>query len=203
MYIYICIYICIYIYKYLYIYIWFRVSCSRPPPYGMGVTSPPSHPPRHPPRHPPPTPAHHIHRGEGIHRHMHRHVHIIHTVYICTYTCYIRIHKHIYIYIYVLVCIYVYTHIWWTTSATTSVACFVGPWLPSSPTGACALFCRSAFAALCQSQLRGTERIIPKAYGLIREIWNWVGMRTYSQMQIGLCMLMLVLILGYLVYNIL
>ena len=38
------------------------------------------------------------------------------------------------------------------------------------PTGACALFCRSAFAALCQSQLRGTERIIPKAYGLIREI---------------------------------
>ena len=53
--------------------------------------------------------------------------------------------------------------------------------------GACAVFCRSAFAALCQSQLRGTERIIPKACSLMWELYDWVGMRTYSQMQMGSC----------------
>ena len=118
-----------------------------------------------------------------------------------TYTqahIYIYIHMYIYTYIYMYVCMYacmyVYTHIWWTTSATTSVACFVGPWLPSSPSQQVPVPCSAAARSQlyvnrsCEAlslwsdsgniELGGDENIFPNA--------NW---------------LMLVLILGYLVYN--
>ena len=176
---------------YICIYIWFRVSCSRPPPYGMGVTSPPSHPPRpHPPTHPrPPHPQGggiHRHMHRHVHRHMHRHVHILHTVYICTYTCYIRIHKHIYIYIHTYVyihiyiyvcmyaCMYVCIHPYMMNNFRNHFSCMFC-WSMATqfpiPTGACALFCRSAFAALCQSQLRGTELMV--WFGKYRIGWGW------------------------------
>ena len=167
-------YICIYIYG--------SVSRVHGPPHM--VWGLPPHPPiPHAPT-PPPTPAHHIHKGEGyidicidtyidicidtyIYYILYTFAHI-HATYVYTSTyIYIYIHTYVYIHIYIYVCMYVCMYVcihpYMMNNFRNHFSCMFC-WSMATqfpiPTGACALFCRSAFAALCQSQLRGTELMV-------------------------------------------